>query len=425
MSLVVLVPRKAPTLFSFGPEMENELKINYFKAIQAKAKVIDTKPIYDWFNLITSKNEYTERVIKARSYEKGTDEYNYIKKNEVPCIAPNFLFNKEKLDFNIISGTGLIFFDVDDTEFEINTITDKNYFAYYKSFGGNGYSVLAKVSGLTPQNFKYNYIKIAKQLGIEDKIDLGAFKAGQYNVLSFDPNLKINEKSISFIAEENKEEQIKLQSIFNQLCANIEDSAKDFIPLRFDNANEKDTKGESYLVDWDGWDYVKCYFNSKKKLTDGRKRFILSYCRNLVWLNPHMSKERCFNVLYSVNLMAFEKQLIIDYILSVIDTVYLQKEKGTLTPKLYHKKRKFAFNQELKMSKDEKMEIVYREMRLKKKNESTQKIYDIIESWDFETYGKISGRKISNNFPISKKTVEKYYFEFKEHINELNFKNKK
>jgi hypothetical protein len=49
-----------------------------------------------------------------------------------------------------------------------------------------------------------------------------------------------------------------------------------------------------------------------------------------------------------------------------------------------------------------------------------QKLYNIIEQWDFDIYGKISIRKISNNFPISKKTVAKYWSEFKEYVNELN-----
>lgn len=405
--------------------MEPIYELNYFKAIKGKAKVLSTKSVFNWFNLIKTENEFTNHIIKARTYTKGSDEYNYLKKNKVPCTAFNFLFDKEKLDSNIIKGTGLIFFDVDDTQFEINTLTDKNYFAYYKSFGGNGYSIVAKVSGLTLENFRHNYIKIAQQLGIQEKIDFGSFKASQYNVLSYDPDLSINEKSFSFVAEDvEKKEQTQLQSIFNKICSSSDDLTKEFIPLRYNNVNDKDTKGENYLVDWEGWDYVKCYYNANKKLSDGRKRFTLAYTRNLVWLNPHMSKERCYNVLYAMNLMAFTTQLDQQYIVSVIETVFSQKEKGTLVPKFYPKKRKFAFNPELKLKKDEKMEIVYHEMRIKKKSESTQKIYDIIETWNFDLLGKISGRNIAKNFPISKKTVEKYYPEFKEHIQKLNLKNK-
>jgi group I intron endonuclease len=56
----------------------------------------------------------------------------------------------------------------------------------------------------------------------------------------------------------------------------------------------------------------------------------------------------------------------------------------------------------------------------KKTSDSKQKIYNIIENWDFQLYGKITSTKIYNNFPISSKTVEKYYKEFKEYIAELN-----
>jgi hypothetical protein len=62
----------------------------------------------------------------------------------------------------------------------------------------------------------------------------------------------------------------------------------------------------------------------------------------------------------------------------------------------------------------------------KRTRDSKQKIYEILECWDFEKYGKISIRNISNNFNISKKTIAKYYSEFKAYIIEINneYKNK-
>ena len=56
----------------------------------------------------------------------------------------------------------------------------------------------------------------------------------------------------------------------------------------------------------------------------------------------------------------------------------------------------------------------------RKVKNSKERIYEILECWDFEKYGKISVRNISNNFKINKKTITKYYSEFKNYIKELN-----
>ena len=72
---------------------------------------------------------------------------------------------------------------------------------------------------------------------------------------------------------------------------------------------------------------------------------------------------------------------------------------------------------------EEKMQQVVIEMKKMYADKSCQKINDIITDWDFKLYGKISIRKISDNYPISKKTVAKYWSEFKEFVQELNNKN--
>jgi hypothetical protein len=104
----------------------------------------------------------------------------------------------------------------------------------------------------------------------------------------------------------------------------------------------------------------------------------------------------------------------------VIDSVFKYFDEGTLKP-IYNKtKRKIIFSSNSEYTAEEKREIVLDICNKKKSDDSKQKIYDIIEAWDFDNYGKISIRKISNNFPISKKTVAKYWNEFKEYINQLN-----
>ena len=43
-----------------------------------------------------------------------------------------------------------------------------------------------------------------------------------------------------------------------------------------------------------------------------------------------------------------------------------------------------------------------------------------MENWNYEKSGKITQTKMYKDYPISSKTVEKYWNEFKEHIKELN-----
>ena len=63
---------------------------------------------------------------------------------------------------------------------------------------GNGWSLIVKVDGLTPDNFKPSYFHICNELTIEDYIDLNAVKPTQYNVLSYDPNIYVNDEPFIF-----------------------------------------------------------------------------------------------------------------------------------------------------------------------------------------------------------------------------------
>ena len=51
---------------------------------------------------------------------------------------------------------------------------------------------------------------------------------------------------------------------------------------------------------------------------------------------------------------------------------------------------------------------------------SIVKIQNILDCWDFEKLGKITQQSIYKNHNVSKKTVEKYYKEYKKEIENLN-----
>jgi len=390
--------------------------LNYYQNTKTPT-VMSATTSQQWFSFIKS-SEFSSLIERARS---GEEDYNKVKLTKLPCVTYNFLYDSYKKDENIISSTGLLYLDIDNPSFDIRSIDRSKVYAFYHSFGGYGWSLIIRVDGLNKKNFKYNYKLIVKELGLEEFIDINAIKASQYNVLSYDPNIQINNSSKVFIAEDIIEEEKCTPTVSNkerEKKAYTHGGGTVFKPLRFDNLNDIEFEGD-FTVNWEGYDWVRCWIPIKK-VNAGRNNMLLSYCNNLVWLNPHITIERALKVIKSVNEIAFVTPIIEEHLIKIVLSVFKYKEDGSLRPKLFERKRKIVFKKNSGLNAEEKREIVLDICNKKKADDSKQKLYDIIESWDFEKYGKISIRKISVNFPISKKTVAKYWNEFKEYVNELN-----
>lgn len=168
--------------------------INAYGCIK-NPNVISSISINNWFKSI-SNSEYSETIQKARI---GELDYNKTKES-LPCVTYNFLFDGYKKDNNIISSTGYLYIDVDDDTFDISSINYDKIFAYYKSFGGKGYAIIVKIDGLNLANFKSTYSYVVDDLGIDKFIDIQAIKASQFNVLSYDKDIFVNENSYVFKA---------------------------------------------------------------------------------------------------------------------------------------------------------------------------------------------------------------------------------
>ena len=392
-------------------------KINFYK--NAKTPTVYSGTTADnWFSLIRE-SEYSDLIMSART---GQLDYDFVKLTLVPAVTYNFFYNKYKKDSNIISSTGLMYIDIDDPSFDPNCIDKNKIYAAYNSFGGLGWGLIVRIEGLTKENFKYNYKKIVSELKLEEFVDTNAIKASQYNVLSYDKNIEVNNHAYVYKAEDIKE----VQSVPHP-CVYKREEREAYThgggtvfqkPLRFNNLDDIEFEGD-FTVNWEGYDWVRCWLPIQK-VKSGRNKLLLSYLNNLKWLNPNLTKERALKVLSSVNLRVFESPVSNQMLQRVIDSVFKYFDEGTLKP-IYNKtKRKIIFSSNSEYTAEEKREIVLDICNKKKSDDSKQKIYDIIEAWDFDNYGKISIRKISNNFPISKKTVAKYWNEFKEYINQLN-----
>ncbi len=383
-------------------------QINTYESIK-NSTVVSTVSITDWLSQIKT-STYSDQIQKARL---GELDYEATKA-ELPCVTYNFLFDKYKKNSNIKDSSGLIYIDIDNPSFDIASLDKSKVYSYYHSFGGVGYAILVKVSGLTIDNFRSTYSSITSELGIAEYIDIHAAKASQFNVLSFDENIYINEDAYTFssafapLSYINKKKE---KAYTTEWGANNN-------PLRFDNLDEIQFDGE-YHVNWDGYEYIKCFLPFRN-VESNRKTFLFSYCQNLVYLNPSITKERTYTILDSINQKKCEAPLDESELLQVVNSIHNYREKGELIPIYYRKKRKILFNKQSALTRDEKLKICRIELAKLKTELSNEKILGIVDTWNWGRYGAITQRKVYLNHPISKKTIEKYWHLYKPLITTLN-----
>ncbi|MCX6232468.1 MAG: hypothetical protein NTZ33_13105, partial [Bacteroidetes bacterium] len=196
---------------------------------------------------------------------------------------------------------------------------------------------------------------------------------------------------------------------------------KNKVALRYDNLDEVEIKDtDNYTVDWNGVRYIKCwipYDKSQKSI----ENILLSYTNNLIFLNPTLGYKAVYSIVKKIN-GKFENPVSDNKIHTILDSIFSYKEQGSLKPIYYKIPRKIIFKKSVYISQYEKLQICIKENALRKIAISKAKMEKIIETWDFEKHGKISTTKIIENNSISKKTVNKYYPEFKKQIQELNIK---
>lgn len=394
--------------------MSNFNQINVYQNLK-NPNVESTITVENWLNMIQS-SEHSELIRVARMYPKGSVQYNAIK-STLPCVTYNFLFDCYKKNSNIISSTGLLYVDIDGVDFDINMLDKTKIFAYYKSFGGNGFGILIKVNGLTIDNFTNTYQFILEDLNLSFYYDKEAVKATQYNVLSFDSDLFINVNCHIYEAIKNTPSPYVIEKnkiAYTKGLGEYESIHK----IRFNNLNEIPIDGD-YNVFSEGVDVIKCFI-PMKQIKTGRNNSLLGYCNNLVYLNPWLCLEETMKIMQKVNIHMCSNPVDVKHLNRIVTSIFKYKEDGTLSPIFYHKKRKVIFNRDFKAKPIEKLIIAGKEMNKLKATQSQKRIYDALENWNFEEYGKITQLKVITVTKLNEKTVEKYWKLFKEYVTTLN-----
>ena len=384
-----------------------------------KPTVKSSISLQEWLDFIRT-NPYKESITKAR---EGLLDYDSVK-TSLPCVTYNFIYDNYKKDANAIASTGVIYIDIDSPIFDISQLDKSKVYSYYRSFGGNGWAILAKVTGVTLDNFKFTYSSIVNELGLSPFVDSQAAKPSQFSIISYDENVFINGNSYEFSASTysnySTNESVLPTCVIERERKHIHQWEVQNDSLRFTNLDDFDLQGKDYVVDWEGQAYINCFIPMKKRSNGQRNSFLLSYANNFVLLNPNLEREAIAKVLNSVNEKACAEPISLERIFKIVDSILRYKEAGTLEPIAFWKKRKFFFDKSKKLSKEEKWAIINKELSAKRIDGTQQKINNILLDWDFEKFGKVTQRNITKHHKISSKTVWKYWNDFKAYAAELN-----
>lgn len=373
--------------------------------------ITGTTPIEDWLTTI-KEGHLLDKISKARSIEDHS-KYQEYKAENFPCVNYNALFNKYKLDKNITSSTGLLYLDFDNPLFDISLLDKSKVLSYYITLSGHAYAVLVKVDGLTKANLKDTAYSICNELGVAEYLDHRCLKISQSSVLSYDPNLFLNLESPIFQAINFT--PVPLTNI-NKKGYREGSGGK----IRFNNLSDYEEDGKDYVVDFEnGFELIRCYIPFKTQ-KGKRNDVLLSYCNNLVWLNPYISKSECFNILSAVNIRAFEEPVEEARLHKVMDSIFRYLEDGTLKPLISKRNRKVCFSSKVEIPRFTKLAICGAEWNSYRTNKVKESLKGIISNWDVNTQGKVTIAKIQLLKIVGRHSVDKYYKEFKDLVVKIN-----
>ncbi|MBF4466237.1 BT4734/BF3469 family protein [Flavobacterium sp. LC2016-12] len=390
------------------------LTINKFK--NGKNPLIDKNVTIDEaLSTIKHGDSNLQAILDIRKLGKTSPVYQNIKTSKLPTFRFNFKFSGKASNETIDMPTGLIYIDVDDTT-DID-LTNPYIFACWKSLSETGLGILVKIDGLSLTNFKDTYQAIGDLLGVQT--DVGARKATQQNILSYDANLYQNKGSLTFQAINKKVSFTPIQEgEKRERLITVDDTFLPSDKVRFNNIHDY----------FNGSDDDCIVFNNKKKLcipfipkrieVGQRNRTMFGVLSQYALLNPTMENgflTACANEINRHFTQKYEE----DKIKSIVAGVIKKRNEGTLEPYL-NKERRIIFNPDKKITKEEKQKTTAVLMG-KIKTDMTQKsINDIIDDWNFQRDGKITQEKITKKLNKSLATIKRNWSPFKELVSELN-----
>lgn len=377
--------------------------------------------------------EHIILVEQSRTLDRKSKEYNDIKIHKLPAITINFNFiNNYITGKNVSQSTGYLYLDVDgmtEKDLEINTTY---VCAYWRSLSNTGITLVIKVEGLTPDNFKEATKEIADLLNIP--YDSKAVSIDRLTVLSYDSNAYYNDNTeIIPVSELNLAEAEQEKS-----CQNIGEEKRTHFNttleykkigydcngfkngrLRFNNLDELISKldiayDENGLYDF-GKDNKLKYaqlFIPFRKIVDGERENILkSITYQLVALNKNANKELIFKYLNSINSSKMFPPLGNGEVQKTLNKIY--KKINDVEP-IYNATRRFIYDVNKNLTTKEKKRLNIKKICQDRVEKTKADLWSVMKEWNDVSDGKMTIKKIKNLTGKNKKTVQKYYTELKE-----------
>ena len=358
----------------------------------------------------------TEKLTElARSFGKHSLEYNKIK-FQIPTFTPNARFSQRRDLKYLEEPSGFIYIDLDDYH-DINLLKRDEYiYSCWKSLSGTGIGALVKVESITTQNFKhcwnylYNYYK-----GYGITIDKQTCDITRQNVISFDPNIYINENAVSLYADQITTQtytsiqqfQDSKDSTWSALFNGFEEIAVTESPRIKYRTTLDDYQGENYIVIEDGKEFRSCYL--PKEIRDGeRHKWMVGHTVSLLFNNPTVSTEMLYNSVFHSNLTHCYPPMKNSEIMSIVKWYWEKHSRGILD---YHPAlKKIWFDPGVNIHRNEKRKIVGIEtgkLRRVKTLNTLKSIYLVLSSES----GKITQKIVAEKSKFSIGTVKKYWAE--------------
>lgn len=383
-----------------------------------KRKIIDSVSIDSLVSMVRNpSNEYLKKVSEIRKYPRKSKEYDNIKKT-LPCFTTAFNFRGYISNKNIGKSTGYLYLDIDDSD---NIDLEHPSIVFYcKSISNKGYSVIVGVIGVTPDNIQKVTRSVAQELDI--KLDEDAISKDRLTVISYDINAYYNPEHTYFLYENGILKNPHHNTIHNIYISNDCNGGKIRKDNLFEFTKDIDFNGELYKdFKNNKIEYTKLVTPFKEVLDGNRNTTMNKICFIMKGLNPEMDKDLTFSYLQSINVSKFSPTLSETEVKSIIDSVF-RIEKIELYP---NTSRRFIYNPDYDLSDGDKRVLNIKAINNDRVDKTKQDINNFIDNWKYDEFGKITQAKLIMVSCKNKKTIEKYYPEFKSKIIQLNLQNSK
>ncbi len=361
------------------------------------------------------KGETENQTELARSFGKHSLEYDRIK-FQIPTFTPNASFSfKRELKY-LKEPSGFIYIDLDDYH-DINFLKQDEYiYSCWKSLSGIGIGALVKVDGITAQNFKgcwsylYNYFK-----GYGITIDKQTCDITRQNVISFDPDIYINENATSLYAD-----QITIQTYTN--IPQFQDSKESTLSGLFYGFEETiltessrikyrttldDYQGMNYVVIEDGKEFRSCFL--PKEIRNGeRHKWMVGHTVSLLFNNPTVTMEMLFNSVFHSNITHCYPPMMNSEIMSIVKWYWEKQSRGVLD---YHPKlKKIWFDPSVNINRHEKKKIIGTETGRLRRGKTSKTLKSIYHELLSESV-KVTQKMVAEKSQLSIGTIKKYWEE--------------